>query len=163
MSASGCVGSGGSCEGLWCRSVSDTPLTNPGLVMNCKMIHGGWLPLLGLSVSQRGQAVFQDWLPLVPCLLQVSKRPKAPCDLPLPSGCLLGSATEIASASTRLAWDRFSMSHLEGVIVVHQVAADSNLAPVLGLRPFSKSLRVHQGKPPPAWGPRTIVVCLVGS
>ena len=44
------------------------------------------------------------------------------------------------------------MSHQVRANGVHQIDTGSNSVPVLGLRPLSKSLRVHQGQPPPPPG-----------
>ena len=41
----------------------------------------------------------------------------------------------------------FSVCHQVEASAVHQVGADSNSAPVLGLRPLNKSLRVHIPRP----------------
>ena len=41
------------------------------------------------------------------------------------------------------------MSHQVGVSGVHKDDTDLNWASVLDLRPLGKSLRVHQGQPPP--------------
>ena len=45
------------------------------------------------------------------------------------------------------------MSHQVGAPHFHQIDTDSNLAPVLGLKPLSKSLRIYQGQQPPDGGP----------
>ena len=58
--------------------------------------------------------------------------------LPPPVGCLIGLVTEWASAGTRIAWGRFSVSHQVGVSGVHQIDAHSNSVPLLGLRPLGK-------------------------
>ena len=71
------------------------PVSGPGQPLWCyKVIHSFWLPLLGLSVHRKNQAVHQSQL--LPALGQgqVSKSPKEHQDLLLPSSCLLGSVTE---------------------------------------------------------------------
>lgn len=69
-------------------------------------IHRLWLPLVGLGVCAKGQAVYQGWLPpaLSPGAGQqkVQDPPDLLC-LPPPAGCLLGSVSERASGGTRVA------------------------------------------------------------
>ena len=71
-------------------------------VWSYKVIHSLWLPLLGLGVHGKDQAVqkasfYQHW-----AWRQVSKSPKAPEDCPLPICCLLGSFTERATVVLEL-------------------------------------------------------------
>lgn len=88
------------------------PVTSPGLSVRSHKANYSWhLPVLGLGTHGRGQAVYPDWLPPGLGLGQVSKRLKAPQDLPLPIGCPLVSATEKAPGSTWVVWSTFSGSH----------------------------------------------------
>ena len=67
------------------------------------MIHGLWLPLLGLGVHRNDQAVHQGQLPPAVNLKQVSKGPSHPeIHLPLPSAWLLSSVTEKAYDGTQV-------------------------------------------------------------
>ena len=50
-------------EGLRADRCQTLPVTSPGIpVRSYKVIHGWWLPLLGLGLHRRGQAVYQGQL-----------------------------------------------------------------------------------------------------
>lgn len=117
--------------------MSDAACNSPGLrVWSYQAIHSLCLPLLNLDEHGRGQAVYQDQLPLALSWRLGQQSLKAPPT----TGCLLGSVTRRASGSIQVVWHRFSMSPSVRASVVHQIDTDSNLLTMMGLRPLRKIL-----------------------
>lgn len=89
-SASMCVGSGASWEGLPCRPRSATTYDFPALPgRSYKAVCGWLLSVLDLEANGRGQAENWCWLPPVPDLGQLSKRTRALWCLMPHAACLV--------------------------------------------------------------------------
>lgn len=73
----------------------------------------------------------QIWMPPVPGLWQFSKGHRSPCGLPMLAALGLGEAWSV------------SRSHQGGASGIHEVNADSDMAPVLSFVPFSKRPTAH--------------------
>lgn len=93
-------------------------------------------------------AVRQGWPSPVPGLGQLSKSPRVPQGLPAVHQAQ--PLKEPLVVRSGVSGDPISQQH--GVTDVHWVNADSDLMPVLNLRPLRKRLRAHQGQPPLASG-----------
>lgn len=108
-----------------------------------------WLPLLGLGVHDRGQGPYQAGFHQYPPWGQVSRRLKAPWDLPPLAGCLLGSVTERVHSCA----SRSSISHQVGGRVVFTNGVHRfKLGACAGPEATQQKSQCTPSQLPPSWG-----------